>query len=261
MVTCQRNQQSDHITVCYSSGLCTPSYFAATGHFIRPQCQSEADAQLDPPEVVPDYFVTLEQIRQLQDLFAAQMLKAPPMDRDWAIAEHRARWWAAIREDREIDSDRFPEPTGAVTEREVLLAKYLEAFKKLHIQTIPDEVFRLFYFQPRLYLQRLPDGHREGLVFYANSIMTVNMDFVNIPSAAAIPDPPGPAPVMNDTNFPVLGAPTRYRTPTEFQTNPIRETYALTTQRIAELIRAIFANQPEKQIQPSAEDVEALYSP
>jgi len=257
MVTCQRHKESDHIAVCYNAGTCKPSYYSTTGHLVRPQCQTEDQVGREAQQV-PDFFASLENIRQVQDMFAAKMLAAPPMERDWAMSEWRSRWWTSHGNDEDLDLNRFPEPTGQATQREILFAKYLEALEKLHIESIPDEVYRLFYFQPRLYLEQLPSGHRQGLLFIRDTMMSVNLDFVRVPTTEGIPDPPGPRPLMNEENFPELGAP-RQRTYPEYQANPLRETYAQTTQRIAELIRSIFSNQPSEQIKPTAADVNALY--
>ena len=262
MVTCQRHHQSDHIAVCYFSGQCSPSYYSSTGHFVRPQCKPEPLPEeehnaAEEQAVIPDYFVTLEKIRELQDLFAARILAAPPMKLDWALSEWRARWWIAHRENREFDLDLYPEPTGTPTQREILLAQYIDAVNKLDIESIPESVLRLFYFQPRLFLESMPNGHRQGLIFIRNSMMTVNRDFAGEPSTQDIPPPPGPPPTMNDDNFPALGS--RHTPVVEHHTNPLRETYQETSERIAEIIRSIFVRQPQQQIQPTAEDVEALY--
>ena len=262
MVTCQRHAQSDHIQVCYNSGMCKPSYYSSTGHFSRPECQPAPEEEPTEPQeqnsAVPDYFVTLANIRQLQDMFAAQILAAPPMDYDWAVSEWRGRWWAAIHDDTELDEIQYPEPTPRATKRERLLAEYIDAVRKMHLESIPESVLRLFYYQPRYYLERMPDGHRQGIVFVAHTMMTVNPDSRGPPSPDGIPSPPGPRPTNDMQNFPPLGE--RPRPLPESQTNPVRETHTLTSKKIVEIITSIFSKPKPKQKEPSANDVAALYN-
>ena len=66
---------------------------------------------------------------------------------------------------------------------------------------------------------------------------------------------------MNDENYPELGAPRpRNNPPTEYQANPVQETYDKTAERASEIIQAIFSRHLAVQVEPSAEDVTALYT-
>ena len=261
LMTCSRHKQSDHLAVCYYSGLCQPTYFSSTGHYVKPTCKVAIEHP-EPP--LPDYLVSPQKIRDLQELFVQRILAAPPSQLDWAMSEWRALQWAShSRGQGPLDPVLYPRPTGRATEREILLAQYGEALVNLRIDNIPESVLRQYFYQPRFYVSRLPNGHRQGLIVIGDTMLTANPDFAGIPNTDGILPPPGysePAPAMNDENYPELGAPRpRNNPPTEYQANPAQETYDETAERASEIIRAIFSRHLAEQVEPSAEDVTALY--
>ena len=266
VITCQRqkdsnNKLSDHLGVCYFTGNCTPTYYKANGHMARLQCQNQ------PEFIVPDFLVSLAKIQDLQDQFANNYIKAPPTELDYELALWRGRRWSSIRNTGSFNEDLHPKPVGPITEREVIYQSYQKALREHRIDSMPEEVLRIFYNTPRIYISSLPHFTRHGLIVIGNTMVSANLNYreVNLQSIPPAPGSVDPPPAITDDEYPVLGAgggrQTRrpQRSVTEYQANTTPDVHQETSEVASRIVRELFPAKKEKQIVPSPESLRRLY--
>ena len=197
--TCQRHEKDDHLSICYLIGTCRPSYVQTNGHLKAPlECQT-----MDLPEGSPnpDFRVHFDKMMEIQQRFASQMVKIPPLEIDWRLAEYRARKWEFKRRNPgQIFTE--PRPEGPLSPRESKYSDYKRALDQHLIDNIPQEVVELFYRLPRYFFSgaREEPENRHGVLAVGRLIKTVNPFFVPPPDPSKIPDAP------NLENYPPLGA-------------------------------------------------------
>lgn len=246
-ISCQRYQKSDHIHVCTDSGQCRPSYLKTSGHLYHLDCRRQ------PSESIPDFVVTRKLFGEVQKQFLQDFINEPPTELDWKLSRWRAQRLTAIRNNRPFD---VPKPTGVLSRREQIYISYQNALKNKEIESIPEDVKKVFYTQPELYVTSIPDRERRGVLVIGSTWLTVNPDHVPLDLSSI------PPPITNE-NFPVLPKPKsrpsgNERVPTEYQASSIPDEYDRTSRVGHEIITRNFPNQAEQQL-PSDHALDSIY--